>query len=132
MSVEPQFIYRARMLSVYDGDTVRADIDLGFHTWIKNRAIRLYGVNTPEIRGDEKEDGKMVRDLVRKWLPEGTEFTLHSVDDRFGKYGRVLGVIYPDGWSESVNARLYRGGLARLEGYSDAELRRITEVLGIG
>ncbi len=43
--------YQARIISVYDGDTVNADIDLGLetHRLIK---IRLYGINAPEMTGD--------------------------------------------------------------------------------
>lgn len=127
--MKPEYIYRARLVSIYDGDTLRADIDLGFHAWLMDQSIRLYGINTPEIRGPEKPEGVMVRDLVKQWLPEGAAFTLHSIEDRHGKYGRILGLIYPDGWAESINARLYRGGMAKLEGYSDAERRHIEGVL---
>ena len=39
---------------VYDGDTVRLDIDCGFGIWKCNTVSRLYGINTPEMRGESK------------------------------------------------------------------------------
>lgn len=44
-------------MRVIDGDTVVLDIDLGFDTWLRNQTIRLYGLNTPEITGEEKPEG---------------------------------------------------------------------------
>jgi micrococcal nuclease len=48
--------YKALIISVYDGDTVTALVDLGF--FVKKEAkLRLYGIDTPEIRGEEREKG---------------------------------------------------------------------------
>ncbi len=35
------YVYDARVVSVYDGDTIRVDIDLGFNLWLHNESIRL-------------------------------------------------------------------------------------------
>ena len=35
--------YNANIIRVYDGDTVWADLDLGFGLWMRNQAIRLRG-----------------------------------------------------------------------------------------
>jgi micrococcal nuclease len=43
------YFYKAKIISVYDGDTVTAVIDLGFEI-TKKIKIRLYGINAPEIR----------------------------------------------------------------------------------
>ena len=45
-----------RIISVYDGDTFRVDIDELSDIVGKNIAIRILGIDTPEIRGQcEKE-----------------------------------------------------------------------------
>jgi endonuclease YncB( thermonuclease family) len=45
-----------RIISVYDGDTFRVDIDELSDIVDKNIAIRILGIDTPEIRGQcEKE-----------------------------------------------------------------------------
>ena len=52
--------YKAKLLRVVDGDTVDAEIDLGFKIFIKDR-IRLMGIDTPESRTrnlQEKSWGK--------------------------------------------------------------------------
>ena len=60
--------YKAKVMSVYDGDTIRVDIDLGLKTWIKNESIRLGRINAPEVRGSEKVKGIKSRDYLRKLI----------------------------------------------------------------
>ena len=62
------FDYAATIVSVHDGDTVRADIDLGFGCWIKNQPLRIYGIDAPELTTPE---GKLARDHAKTLLPEG-------------------------------------------------------------
>jgi micrococcal nuclease len=49
--------YKAFVTSVYDGDSITCDLDLGLNVWLKNQKIRLLGIDTPEIRGEERELG---------------------------------------------------------------------------
>lgn len=111
--------YKAIVTKVYDGDTITVDIDLGFGIWTKKQTIRLFGINTPEVRGDEKEQGYISRDRLREWVL-GKEVILVTAKDKKGKYGRWLGSIYPYGefmsetieGSVSYNQRLINEGLA--------------------
>jgi micrococcal nuclease len=57
--------YRAVIAEVYDGDTVTADVDLGFSVWLRGERLRLARINAPEVRGDEKESGLAARDFLR-------------------------------------------------------------------
>ena len=103
--------YRAFVRKVYDGDTITVDIDLGFEVLLKNQKLRLYGINTPEVRGESTEEGLKVRDLVRgrianKWIVVKTH------RDKKGKYGRWLAEIYEVGVEESLNAWLLNEGHA--------------------
>jgi micrococcal nuclease len=43
------WVYNARLIRVVDGDTIDANIDLGFDVSVKKR-IRFMGVNAPESR----------------------------------------------------------------------------------
>jgi micrococcal nuclease len=87
------YYYRAKVVSVYDGDTVRADIDLGLSTWIKNEKLRLARINTPELRGAEREAGLAARDfLISKVLDKN--IILETIRDRKGKYGRYLAELW--------------------------------------
>jgi len=88
--------YRAKVVKVYDGDTITVDIDLGFGIWVKGQSIRLLGIDTPEIRGEERPDGLIARDKLREWIMD-KEILLVTKKDSKGKYGRWLGEIYPYG-----------------------------------
>lgn len=85
--------YMATVLSVYDGDTIRVDIDLGFGIVMQNQSIRLLGMNTPEVRGEERQEGLVARDFVRSMI-DGKEIMLRTFKDTKGKYGRWLAEVY--------------------------------------
>jgi micrococcal nuclease len=82
--------YRAVIRSVHDGDSLRADIDLGFGIWTRNQALRLYGLDAPELGTDA---GRAARDWLRLLLPLGTEVTIRTEKDRGDKYGRWLATV---------------------------------------
>ena len=87
--------YKAKIIAVYDGDTVTAVVDLGFlHS--QEMKLRLYGIDTPEMRGPEKAEGKKVRDIVREMILD-KEVEIQSYKDKQGKYGRYLANIVIDG-----------------------------------
>lgn len=88
--------YRATITEVYDADTVTADIDLGFSFVHTDQKFRLYGIDAPEVRGDEREAGLEARDALRDRIL-GQEVTICSIKDGKGKYGRYLARIYHDG-----------------------------------
>jgi len=77
----------------YDGDTVTVDIKLGFDVVLSKQKIRLFGVNTPEMRGEDKENGKRVRDYVRSKILN-KHIKMNSLKDKTGKYGRFLGILH--------------------------------------
>ena len=106
--------YNANIKRVYDGDTVWADLDLGFGIWMRNQAIRLRGINTPELRGETKEAGIAARDRLRDLLARvGNQCGIKTVkDDQTGKYGRVLGELLVAGEEISLNQILIDEGFA--------------------
>lgn len=105
------FEYRAVIASVYDGDTIRADIDLGFGIWIKDQVLRLYGIDAWEVRGGEKDLGLAARDALRLLMPIGSKVVLQTHKDKKGKYGRWLAwIVLEDGMV--VNDWLVREGHA--------------------
>ncbi|WP_047547986.1 thermonuclease family protein [Psychroserpens sp. Hel_I_66] len=87
--------YKAKIIAVYDGDTVTALVDLGF-LHFQEMKLRLFGIDTPELRGEEREQGMVVRDLLREMILD-KEVEIHSYKDKQGKYGRYLATIVIDG-----------------------------------
>ena len=90
----------SKVISVYDGDTFRVDIDSLPPIVGKNIPIRLNGVDTPEIRGKceyEKDLAIKARDFVRNKLANAKEIKLNNLQR--GKYFRVVANVMVDGVS---------------------------------
>ena len=83
--------YRAHVASVYDGDTFRADVDLGFFTWIKNEQFRLARLNAPEVRGDERDQGLISRDRLRDLILD-RDVIIET--EKKGKFGRYIAEVF--------------------------------------
>ena len=107
----------SKVISVYDGDTFRVDIDSLPPIVGKNMPIRLNGVDTPEIRGKcqyEKDLALKARNFVRNKLANAKEIKLTKLQR--GKYFRVVADVYLDGVSleqellENKLAYKYTGG----------------------
>ncbi len=87
--------YKAKLIRVVDGDTIDAEIDLGFKIYIKER-IRLAGIDTPESRTrnlKEKSWGKAATRRVIELLDvvDG-EFLLATELQKKGKLGEFSDV----------------------------------------
>jgi micrococcal nuclease len=82
-----QRIWDIEVLNVVDGDTYDFRVDLGLDVSREER-IRLIGLDTPEVRGDDKERGFAATDAAIEFF-ESCPCTIESEGDR-GKYGRLL------------------------------------------
>lgn len=112
--------YAATVTNVYDGDTITATVDLGLNLHLHDRKIRLWGINTPEVRGPQRPQGLPVADHVRS-LIDGAEIIIHTHRDSTGRYGRLLAEVFHhtnDGWA-NLNQELVDAGMAELDTYGD-------------
>lgn len=103
--------YRAKIVGVYDGDSVTALVDLGFKINFTIK-IRLRGINTPEIRGVERPEGLIAKARVVD-LILNKDVILKTHKDRTGKYGRYLGEVFLKEGDISINQILLNEGLAK-------------------
>lgn len=103
------YYYQAFVEKVYDGDTVTCTVECGFGLSMRKQKIRLYGINCPEVRGPERENGLRSRNALRDKILHKT-VVLKTKKDAKGKYGRYLGTLFLDG--ENVNRWLLAKGLA--------------------
>ena len=112
------YFYRAKVVSVYDGDTLRADVDLGMKTWVRNEKFRLARINAPELRGADRQKGLASRDYLRE-LILGKEVVLETIKDREGKYGRYLVEVWLEksGKWVNVNDTMVQKGFAEYVNY---------------
>lgn len=108
------YLYKIHVTRVVDGDTIDAEIDLGFDTHVKKR-IRLYGINTPEVRTRDKQEkarGIAAKQRLQQIIDshDGVIY-MNSMDK--GKYGRCIGVLYESNIDhESINDMLVNEGHA--------------------
>jgi endonuclease YncB( thermonuclease family) len=101
----------SKVISVYDGDTFRVNIDSLPPLVGQNIAIRINGVDTPEIKGKcsyEKDLALKARDFVRSKLE--TAKTIRLTEIQRGKYFRIIASVEIDG--ASLGSQLLRRGLA--------------------
>ncbi len=113
------YFYKAKVVDVYDGDTCRVDIDLGFNTLLKNEKIRLYKINAPEVTGEEKGNGKKSRDFLKELILNKTVF-VETIKDKQEKYGRYLATIWLEDESGNminINHFLVENGFAEFKEY---------------
>jgi micrococcal nuclease len=114
MSLAELYTYRATVIKVYDGDTITVDIDLGFGIVIKKQSVRLLGIDAPELRGEERQQGLASRSFVVDRIPIGSVITLKTVKDKKEKYGRYLATIYYGDTLVNLNEEIVASGNAKI------------------
>ena len=116
MADKDPYIYRIKQITkVVDGDTIDADIDLGFDISLTKR-IRLAGVDTPESRtadANEKKYGLQ----SKEWLKHKVENAEHiliktELPDSTEKYGRIIGHLFVNDQESSLNDQMIVEGYA--------------------
>lgn len=116
MESKDPYIYRIKnILKVVDGDTIDADIDLGFSISLEKR-IRLAGVDTPESRTTdlkEKAMGLESKEWLKKKLEGAKDILIKTeLPDSTEKYGRIIGHLYINNEPTSLNEQMIVSGFA--------------------
>jgi micrococcal nuclease len=101
--------------NVVDGDTIDVIIDLGFDILFASR-VRLAGIDTPESRTTDKAEkalGLEAKEYLKKHLKDAKSVVIRTEKmDSSEKYGRILGWVYVNGESESINNKMINDGYA--------------------
>jgi micrococcal nuclease len=101
--------------NVVDGDTIDVIIDLGFDILFSSR-VRLAGIDTPESRTTDKAEkvlGIEAKEYLKKQLKDAKSVVIRTEKmDSSEKYGRILGWVYVNGESESINNKMINDGYA--------------------
>lgn len=108
--------YRVKKITgVVDGDTIDVDIDLGFNVSFSQR-VRLAGIDTPESRTSDKFEktlGLESKEYLKSKLKDAKLVVIKTEKpDSSEKYGRILGWLYVDGDTVSVNDHMIEDGYA--------------------
>lgn len=129
-------IYRfqnVKVLRVIDGDTLDLEFDFGFgHKWHPDHTFRLWGIDTPELRGPNAsvEKAKEAAKFVVSYIGGVAEYTYRrgwvlTNDVRVGisshdpgkqpdtdRYGRWVVEVLPFGALDTLNNALVSAGFA--------------------
>lgn len=101
--------FECEVIRVYDGDTIFCDLKLGLGIALEDQSIRLADIDAPEVRGEERQQGLMVRDILRDKLTG--KLVIIEIPGK-DKYGRWLGTVYLD--SLNINEWLVEEGYAEV------------------
>ena len=110
------YVYRIKSITkVVDGDTIDANIDLGFDISLTKR-IRLAGIDTPESRTTnlkEKALGLESKEWLKKTLEDAKDILIKTEKpDSTEKYGRIIGHLFINGQETSLNNQMIDEGYA--------------------
>lgn len=108
--------YRVKkLMNIIDGDTIDVDIDLGFDISLARR-VRMAGIDTPESRTTDKAEkvlGLEAKEYLKKMMKDAKTIVIKTeLPDSSEKYGRILGWVYIDGATKSINEQMIEDGYA--------------------
>lgn len=113
------FEYKSKVIKIIDGDTIVADIDLGFHVTLVNQSVRLFGIDTPESRTNDKIEktfGLLSKEQVKMFCFDlcGGDVLLRTYLDRENdeKFGRILAKVINPQNGEILNDLMVKNGFA--------------------
>lgn len=109
-----KYQYSATVVSIYDGDTITVMVDVGFDQYSKKK-LRLARINTPEVKGPQREQGIAARDYLIAMIPVGTQIDIRTIKDTQEKYGRYLAEVFKG--DICVNDLLVQAGMAAYKSY---------------
>ena len=110
------YVYRIKSITkVVDGDTIDANIDLGFDISLTKR-IRLAGIDSPESRTTnlkEKALGLESKEWLKKTLEDAKDILIKTEKpDSTEKYGRIIGHLFINDQETSLNNQMIAEGYA--------------------
>jgi micrococcal nuclease len=98
-----------------DGDTIDVEIDLGFDISFSSR-VRLAGIDTPESRTADKMEkvlGLEAKAYLKHQIESAKAVVIKTEKmDSSEKYGRILGWVFLDGATVSLNEKMIADGHA--------------------
>lgn len=89
--------YVLKNVRVVDGDTLEADIDLGFGVALTTIKIRLAKIDCPEM---STEAGVIAKGFTENWVNSKVntvQIVVSVKNHKKDKYGRILGSVAADG-----------------------------------
>lgn len=102
--------YRATVVRIIDGDTIVVDIDLGFNVVLHKQHIRLYNIEAPEVRGEEREQGLVSKAALENMIPPGSTVYIQTYKGR--SFNRWIAEIWNEDQTTNINESMVQIGAA--------------------
>lgn len=101
---EPNYVFRAELVRIVDGNTVAMNIDLGFGVWVHNQSLSL--LEADKTGADEATKAKDMSRVtrMRELLQESSDIVVKTMRDKDAKPPKYFAEIWADG--TLVNAEL--------------------------
>ena len=116
---EVQYMYKAELNRVIDGDTIDVSIDVGFKTHLFKR-LRFLEIDTEELRSSDTERRVLANEskdrVIELLSQEDADIHVETVMDSTGKYGRLLAYV----WFNDLGVRKCLNHLLVEEGHEKA------------
>lgn len=106
------FEYKLKAVTVIDGDTIDAVVDLGFNVSLHER-FRLVGINAPEMSSASGISSKKQLERLCTQFPDGLSIQSEKPLKQ-EKYGRWLATVWghTSGAALNLNLEMIRTGFA--------------------
>jgi len=103
-----------KIISIYDGDTIKVNINCKTEIFCKKISIRILGIDTPEIRGSDKNEKKLAyiaRDFTVNFIKNSEKIYLK--DCKKGKYFRLVCYIINEN-NQNLSSLILKTNLAHI------------------
>lgn len=113
LTVSEPLFYEAKITAVIDGDTIQIQfIDKTPPDCKWNERVRLIGVDTPELFTTPPQYfAQEARNYTNQYYLANVLVEFDTVSAKRDKYDRLLGFVYVDGSSYSLNEELIKNGI---------------------
>ena len=89
--LENLYYYEAKLERCIDGDTLVLSLDRGFDDW-SVKTVRLARIDAPEVRGKEREFGKIAKEYVIERIGNCDRLMAKSIE--LDGFGRAIAEVY--------------------------------------
>ena len=96
------YTYSATATRVVDGDTIKVDINLGFHIILKDQIVRLARIDAPETKGLTKPAGEAAKNYLHERVI-GKAIVIKTKRHGKGKYGRYIAEVFRIDTKDPIN-----------------------------
>lgn len=109
--------YKCKVAYVYDGDSIKVNMDKGHGDWKQDWMLRLAGINTEEINSSDpvkREKALEAKAYLETLVKPGQEIYAKSVKvDKFSNRYDCYVYLTPDGLGKSLSQMMMDAGMAK-------------------